>query len=422
MAGHIQDRWYKADPDANGKSALARTDRHGTGMRYRARYIGPDGTEKSKSFPDGQKRLAQKWLSKTEADMDSGQYIAPAASRTTFGQYAEKWLGTQTTDLTTRTSVDVQIRRHAIPYLGSRPLGSFKPEHIRDWLSELERAVPASSYRRVIFASVSAVFAAAVEDEYLRKNPCRARTVQVPSPSMRRVIPWTSERTFAVRAELPLQYRAMIDLGGGCGLRQGEIFGLSEDHVNFDTGWLHVACQVKVAGGHLVFGPPKRNKERDVPLPDRVADVLKRHMETSPPVSVALPWLRPDGPLLSKKLLFTRIDGAGAVRRTDFNTRIWKPALVGAGVIPEPEQGARHQAAREHGMHALRHFYASVLLDAGENIKALSAYLGHTDPGFTLRVYTHLLPSSEGRTRRAVDRMYGAAGSASDGPETAQGE
>lgn len=71
-------------------------------------------------------------------------------------------------------------------------------------------------------------------------------------------------------------------------------------------------------------------------------------------------------------------------------------------------------------MHALRHFYASVLLDAGENIKALSGYLGHADPGFTLRVYTHLTPSSEGRTRKAVDDMYRKVGGASDGPETAQ--
>jgi integrase len=56
-------------------------------------------------------------------------------------------------------------------------------------------------------------------------------------------------------------------------------------------------------------------------------------------------------------------------------------------------------------MHALRHFYASVLLDAGESIKALAAYLGHADPGFTLRTYTHLMPTSEERTRRAIDRI-----------------
>jgi integrase len=71
-------------------------------------------------------------------------------------------------------------------------------------------------------------------------------------------------------------------------------------------------------------------------------------------------------------------------------------------------------------MHALRHFYASALLDAGENIKALSQYLGHTDPGFTLRVYTHLMQSSDGRTRKAVDGVLARIGSASDGPETAQ--
>ncbi|MBT2511036.1 site-specific integrase [Streptomyces sp. ISL-98] len=422
MAGHIQDRWFKTETNANGKTVRVKTERHGSGLRYRARYIGPDGTEKSKSFPDGQKRLAEKWLTKIAADMDSGRYIDPNAGRTTFRQYTEKWLAAQTTEMTTRESVDVQLRRHAIPYMGSRPLGSFKPEHIRDWLSELERAVPASSYRRVIYASVSAVFTAAVEDDHVHRNPCKASTVRAPAPNQRRVVPWTAKRTFAVRSSLPLQYQAAVDLGGGCGLRQGEIFGLPVDEIGFDTGWLHVGYQVKVAGGKLVFAPPKRNKERDVPLSDRVAHALKAHMDAHPPVEVTLPWLRPDGDALTKRLLFVRPDGDGAVRRTDFNNRYWKPALVAAGIIPAPKPGERFQAAREHGMHALRHFYASLLLDAGENIKALSTYLGHTDPGFTLRVYTHLLPSSEGRARRAVDSMYKGTVSGPDGPQTAQAQ
>jgi integrase len=60
-------------------------------------------------------------------------------------------------------------------------------------------------------------------------------------------------------------------------------------------------------------------------------------------------------------------------------------------------------------MHALRHLYASVLLDAGESIKAVSQYLGHADAGFTLRVYTHLMPGSHERTRNAVDAALGLA-------------
>ena len=43
-------------------------------------------------------------------------------------------------------------------------------------------------------------------------------------------------------------------------------------------------------------------------------------------------------------------------------------------------------------------------LDAGESIRGLAEYLGHADPGFTLRVYTHLVPASEERTKRAVDQ------------------
>jgi hypothetical protein len=39
----------------------------------------------------------------------------------------------------------------------------------------------------------------------------------------------------------------------------------------------------------------------------------------------------------------------------------------------------------------------SVLLEDGVSIKALAEYLGHADPGFTLRTYTHLMPSSEDR-------------------------
>ena len=61
-------------------------------------------------------------------------------------------------------------------------------------------------------------------------------------------------------------------------------------------------------------------------------------------------------------------------------------------------------------MHALRHFYASSLLDAGESIRAVSEYLGHASAAFTLRTYTHLMPASQDRTRGAIDGLLGGAG------------
>lgn len=132
MAGHIQDRWYKNETGPDGKVRKVKSDRYGSGLRYRARYIGPDGTEKAKSFPDRQKRLADQWLAHIEADMARGQYIDPRAARITFQHYAERWVEAQGADPNTQASMESQLRLHAFPYLGTRPLGSFQPAHIRD--------------------------------------------------------------------------------------------------------------------------------------------------------------------------------------------------------------------------------------------------------------------------------------------------
>jgi site-specific recombinase XerD len=62
---------------------------------------------------------------------------------------------------------------------------------------------------------------------------------------------------------------------------------------------------------------------------------------------------------------------------------------------------------RANMFHALRHHFASVLLADGVDVQALSEYLGHEKPGFTLAVYTHLMPSAPDRMRAAVDRALG---------------
>ncbi|MFF3676996.1 tyrosine-type recombinase/integrase [Streptomyces sp. NPDC002120] len=246
-----------------------------------------------------------------------------------------------------------------------------------------------------------------MDDGLLPKNPCRARSVQVPKPAPPRVIPWTTVQVLAVRAALPRHLRTTVDIASGCGLRQGEVFGLSDDEIDYEGEWLRVEHQLKRIRGKYVFAPPKGAKARSVPLPRSVAAALRGHSKLHPAVTVTLPWRTPDGPPVTKSLVFP-LRGS-FVRVSNFNDHMWKPALAVAGIIPPAEEGERYASAPQHGMHALRHFYASVLLDAGDNIRALSQYLGHADPGFTLRTYTHLMPSSEGRTRKAVDSLLASA-------------
>ncbi|WP_412180803.1 hypothetical protein [Streptomyces sp. ADMS] len=45
----------------------------------------------------------------------------------------------------------------------------------------------------------------------------------------------------------------------------------------------------------------------------------------------------------------------------------------------------------------MRHTYASVMLEAGESIVSLAKWLGHSDPAFTLRTYTHCMPQAGAR-------------------------
>lgn len=102
-----------------------------------------------------------------------------------------------------------------------------------------------------------------------------------------------------------------------------------------------------------------------------------------------------DGKPATVSLLLTSRERK-ALNRNYFNSHLWRPALVRAGV---PD-------LRENGCHALRHFFASTALHEGETIKAVSEYLGHADPGFTLRTYTHLMEGSSERTKRAINTAF----------------
>jgi integrase len=54
-------------------------------------------------------------------------------------------------------------------------------------------------------------------------------------------------------------------------------------------------------------------------------------------------------------------------------------------------------------LHALRHAFASVAIDAGVNVKALSTFMGHSSITVTLDRYGHLLPGAEDEAATLMD-------------------
>lgn len=88
-------------------------------------------------------------------------------------------------------------------------------------------------------------------------------SIKPPKKPERKARAWQQDRVDAVRETLADRYRIALDLGVGCGLRQGEAFGFSPGDVRGDS--VHIERQILMYKSQLYFGPPKGGKERDAP-------------------------------------------------------------------------------------------------------------------------------------------------------------
>ena len=368
--------------------------------RYDVAYRDPDGKQRMKTFR--LKRSAVAFGVQMEADKQRGQWIDPDAGRVTFEDYAREWIEMQTFDPSTRLAVETRLGVHVYPVIGGKQLRNIKPSTMQAWLRSVEGLAPRT--RLLILGHVSNIFNAAVDDLLVARNPCGAKSVRRPKIPTKRVVPWEHAQVIGVRDALPERYRVIVMLGAGLGLRQGECFGLSPDDIDWLRGTVQVHRQVKLIGTRQVFAPPKYGKEREVPLPESVKEWLAAYLVKWPARPITLPWRDPERGKKTTVSLMATTRERTVIGRNYFNAQIWKPAL----------RKVKVPVTRANGTHALRHFYASALLDGGESIRAVSEYLGHADPGFTLRTYTHLMQSSAERTRKAIDVVFAPETAAAD--------
>ncbi|MFF4644903.1 tyrosine-type recombinase/integrase [Streptomyces sp. NPDC001389] len=428
MPGYIEDRWYTKRPDPQ-TGEKRQTARHGSGKRYRV--AGIPGV-KDRSFdrltgPQG----ANAWLAKAQHQAASGEFVDPRRGAMLLERYItdEWWPGQTYEDPGTRRTVKGRVWNHIIPHLGSVPLNAVKTPQLRTWLATLKTGLGPGTVSEA-WGYLSAILQSAVDDERITKNYCRAQTTVRP-PGRPEVRPraWDKDTVLAVQKALPERFMAMVDLGVGAGLRQGEVFGLAVEDIDTAAGVIHVRRQVKKIGSRLVFALPKNRKTRVVPIPPYLVRAVQDHSTRFPPRPVTLPWGDPDPGETEKEikarapqtftLIFTGPMG-GAVRRDSWDTRAWKPALAAAGLIPAPARSRKpiksrpnvqrtylkYEESREHGFHALRHTFTSVQLDAREPIVAVSKWLGHKDASITLKIYAHMMPEADGRGRSAMEAWF----------------
>jgi integrase len=76
--------------------------------------------------------------------------------------------------------------------------------------------------------------------------------------------------------------------------------------------------------------------------------------------------------------------------------RALAPAAIGAGFKVEVDVKGKKKVRSAVSFHTFRHTCASLLFEAGRNVKQVQAWLGHADPGFTLKTYIHLMDAGVG--------------------------
>lgn len=346
--------------------------------KWRARYRDDAGKEHARHFD--RKTDAQRWLDEVTASVLTGQYVDPRAGRITFRSYGEQWRAAKPHRPTTQVKAEQHLRVHAYPAFGDRQLSRIRRGDVQSWVTAMEKNGMKPSTVRTTFNTIRAVFRAAVDDKVIAESPCK--NVDLPEVERRKVVPLTVDQVRALAEAMPDQYRALVILGAGTGLRPGELFGLQVRHVDFFKRQLHVEQQVQQTkgGGTRVCLPKTKESHRVVPLPDVVLHTLVAHLKAFPG--------DPDD------FLF-RDPAGGPIVSTRFGDGSWRPARKKAG-LPAVT------------MHQLRHTYASLLIAAGESVKVVCERLGHTNAAMTLNVYSHLFPDSEDKTRRAIDGAFSA--------------
>jgi integrase len=330
--------------------------------RWRAEWRDPSGRKRSKTLR--RKRDAEAFLAQIEADINRGIYRDPRGGKTRFGAFAQRWLD-ETVHLrpSTRQRYVGLLRRHILPRFGDLPLNAIRPLDVRAFVSDLTAQGLAPSTVRQTFVVLARILKSAEVSELIGRSPA----VGVDLPEARHAEPrfLTAEQVAALADAIDPRYRAVVLLGAYGALRWGELAGLRCNRLRLLERKADIRETAIEVGGRLILGPPKTG-ERTVTLPAFVADELAAHMAR---------W--PD----SQGFVFPAPEG-GPLRRNNFASRYWVPAVEAAGLGPLR-------------IHDLRHTGVALAIATGAHPKAIQERLGHASITTTLNVYGHLFASLE---------------------------
>ena len=356
------------------------------GGKWEVRYRDPDGKQRTKSFE--RKTDADKFAATTTADIVRGTYVDPNAGRQTFLSFADEWAAAADWKGTTREAWRYQ-RARLEKVFGNTRLASIDKLTLQRAQQALAKDY-ARSTALLTMSYATMILRAAHDAGRIPRDPTKGYK----APKVRadeddgKVGPDdvpTRAEALTILAAAPDKYRAAVALGLA-GLRVGEVLGMSADRIDLAARTVTVDRQLQRVGGELILTTPKAEKVRTIVVPGVVAFELRRHLRDHPTDSAAP--------------MFGGRRGTPQLRRDQFYTSAWRPALKAAGLAED-----------RYVFHSLRHFCASSLLAEGAPLTAVAGHLGDTVETVT-RTYVHWLRDDREVPAEVLDRVLAPASSA----------
>jgi integrase len=351
-------------------------------------YAGVDPKTKKKRY---------RWFSGFSKENDAKQFQATLAhspvcgaggsSRVRLDDYLETWIAQRAALRSWRpkTIETVQLMHSYLsPQLGHMPLSRLSPTAIEAAYARLLTEVSPATVRRTA-QTLTTALEDAVRLGIIMRNPARRvtpPTVEEYEPALLNPEQLRMYLADAAETATPALYALWVTKAT-CGLRLGELLGLAEDAVDLDRPLptLRIDRQLTRAGRVPQFGRPKtRHGRRVVVLPDIAVKAIR----------AAIIWKKEQRLRLGPKFRDAGLLLCGPRGRplnpSNIRNRDHHPRLTRLG-LPHTRP------------HDFRHLNATEMAEADVSASIAATRLGHSNPAFTLKRYTH--PRLEAQKRAA---------------------
>lgn len=333
---------------------------------------------------------AERELTTILRGLDTGTFADPG--RLTLAEYLQgQWLPHIATRVRPRTALRYRqlLELHVIPKIGAVKLAKLRPSHVQSVVDAMVAKGRAPRTTAGGYRTLHAALKQAVRWQLLSVNPSEA--IRPPRPTRPRpAVPDVETVSQLLAAAFGTRLYLPLVLAATTGMRRGELLALTWLSVDLEAGFARVTTSLQGVDGEFRFMDPKTDRaRRTIALPPATVTLLRAHRKEQAERCLLLgeAWV-------GNGLVLERGDGMP--------------------LSPDAVSRAFYRLARNMGrpglrLHDLRHAYATTLLLAGVHPKTASEALGHSSVGFTMDVYSHVLPSMQEVAGQAIEAALGDA-------------